>query len=97
MALALDAHQSTEPFTVDDLFTIYGRAGREPNVSLRRCVGQDHEEGPFRVAGALSGVGKPLFCEFLAFIAVVDKIEGECRAPPSHLLDLVDEMPGQED
>jgi len=36
---------------------------------------QDHEEGPFQeeAAGALSGVGKPLFCEFLAFIAVVEK------------------------
>jgi Sigma-70, region 4 len=34
---------------------------------------QDHEKGPFQeeAAPALSGVGTPLFCEFLAFIAVV--------------------------
>ena len=34
---------------------------------------QDHEKGPFQEEAppALSGVGIPLFCEFLAFIAVV--------------------------
>jgi hypothetical protein len=34
---------------------------------------QDHEKGPFQeeAAAALSGVGTPLFCEILAFIAVV--------------------------
>jgi hypothetical protein len=37
---------------------------------------QDYEKGPFQeeAAPALSGVGTPLFCEFLAFIAVVEKI-----------------------
>ena len=41
---------------------------------------QDHEEGPFQeaAAAALSGVGTPLFCEFLAFIAVVEIITLAC-------------------